>query len=107
MHPQCQFFAKPLGKKAKSRDGKPRMCDRLRQHLGSLCSISGLHRTTLTNPTMEPSSICEQALHKLPLHMLVSHEVHNLLQHIRNIRAPIPWEHFERLFTDASPSQPP
>jgi hypothetical protein len=107
MHPQCPFFAKPLGKKAKSRDGKPRMCDRLRQHLGSLCSIGGLHRTTLTNPTMEPSSICEQALHKLPLHMLVSHEVHNLLQHIRNIRAPIPWENFERLFTDASPSQPP
>jgi len=107
MYPGCHFFAKPLGKKAKSRDGLPRMCDRLQQHIGTLGSVAGLHRMTLTQPTLDPTLVLEQAMSKLPVHMLVSQEVYELSQHIRNIRAPIPWENFERLFTGASPAQPP
>jgi hypothetical protein len=103
MHPSCPFFAKPLGKKARSRDGKPRMCDRLRQHLGPLCAIKGLHRMVITRPELESVAIVEQTLSQLPIESLVAHEVHSLLQSVREIRQPVEWEAFEALLMGASP----
>ena len=44
LSPECPFFAKPIGRRARSRIGMPRMADRLVQHLAGLPGDKGLHR---------------------------------------------------------------
>ena len=79
------------------------MCDRLRQHLAPLCAIKGLHRMVITRPELESVAIVEQTLSQLPIESLVAHEVHSLLQSVREIRQPVEWEAFEALLMGASP----
>jgi hypothetical protein len=60
LSPHCPFFGRALGRPALSRDGKPRMADRLVQHLEGLPGEKGFHRDGLAPPEDTPFELFER-----------------------------------------------
>ena len=60
LSPECPFFGKPIGKRAMSRAGTPRMADRLVQHLADLPGDKGFHRDGLAATEEIPWELFER-----------------------------------------------
>jgi len=90
MCPQCPFFKKELGKRCGS------MVPQLQDHVSS--GINGFHRTVINNTSKSDFDLLADLLKNSLLFRLGENQVKEAVNNINAIKAPVPWEQFERHF---------